>query len=259
MTSTSFVFPREHRGSCTAASSGSRCPEKNSTTAMCGPRVRQPQPHEVKWKDKGSRHVALSTRIMSKPGLRDRSVASRSNTRRSSIGSPSPSSKNPTSSAKLAASSRASSAEVAKELSRQSRPGRPTSTPCACGWSRTRRITMCSSRRTCSATSSATWPRGWLGGWASRARRTSATSSRCSSRRTARRRSTSGQNVVNPMAMLLTVKLMFDWLEEEELADRLEAAIARVISDGTVATYDVKGRARANRPPRSRKRWPRHL
>jgi 3-isopropylmalate dehydrogenase len=54
------------------------------------------------------------------------------------------------------------------------------------------------------------------------------------------------QDVVNPMAMLLTVKLMFDWLGEAELADRLEGAIARVISDGNVATYDVKGRGKGD-------------
>jgi 3-isopropylmalate dehydrogenase len=49
-----------------------------------------------------------------------------------------------------------------------------------------------------------------------------------------------GKYVVNPMAMLLTVKLMFDWLEEKENAERLEAAIARVIKEGKVATYDVR-------------------
>ncbi|MBL1218663.1 MAG: isocitrate/isopropylmalate dehydrogenase family protein [Planctomycetes bacterium] len=49
-----------------------------------------------------------------------------------------------------------------------------------------------------------------------------------------------GQYKVNPMAMLLTVKLMFDWLGEPEMAQRLEAAVARVINEGTVGTYDVK-------------------
>ncbi|MDY7109798.1 MAG: isocitrate/isopropylmalate family dehydrogenase [Planctomycetota bacterium] len=49
-----------------------------------------------------------------------------------------------------------------------------------------------------------------------------------------------GMYKVNPMAMLLTVKLMFDWLKEDELAARLEAAIARVIKEGKVGTYDVK-------------------
>jgi len=49
-----------------------------------------------------------------------------------------------------------------------------------------------------------------------------------------------GMYKVNPMAMLLTVKLMFDWLKEDEMAGRLEAAIARVIKEGKVGTYDVK-------------------
>ncbi|MCZ6835808.1 MAG: isocitrate/isopropylmalate dehydrogenase family protein [Planctomycetota bacterium] len=51
-----------------------------------------------------------------------------------------------------------------------------------------------------------------------------------------------GQHVVNPTAMLLTVKLMFDWLKEDEMAAKLENAIATVIKEGTVGTYDVKGR-----------------
>ncbi len=48
-----------------------------------------------------------------------------------------------------------------------------------------------------------------------------------------------GQYKVNPMAMLLTVKLMFDWLGENEAAQRLENAVASVIRDGKVGTYDV--------------------
>ena len=38
-----------------------------------------------------------------------------------------------------------------------------------------------------------------------------------------------GQYKVNPMAMLLSVKLMLDYLEEKELAQRLENAIAQVM------------------------------
>src|SRR5213082_3549084 len=38
-----------------------------------------------------------------------------------------------------------------------------------------------------------------------------------------------GQYKVNPIAMLLTAKLMLDWLKETEMATRLESAIARVI------------------------------
>ena len=48
-----------------------------------------------------------------------------------------------------------------------------------------------------------------------------------------------GQFKVNPLAMLLTVKLMFDWLGESEQAERLERAIAAVIREGKVGTYDV--------------------
>lgn len=50
-----------------------------------------------------------------------------------------------------------------------------------------------------------------------------------------------GKYVVNPMAMLLTVKLMFDWLGESDKATRLEAAVAEVIKENKVATYDVRG------------------
>lgn len=55
-----------------------------------------------------------------------------------------------------------------------------------------------------------------------------------------------GKNVVNPMAMILTAKMMLDWLGEADLATRLEAAVSKVISDGTVATYDVKGRGKGD-------------
>jgi 3-isopropylmalate dehydrogenase len=51
-----------------------------------------------------------------------------------------------------------------------------------------------------------------------------------------------GKHVVNPIAMLLTVKLMFDWLGEDEHAKNLETAVAEVIAEGKVGTYDVKGR-----------------
>lgn len=50
-----------------------------------------------------------------------------------------------------------------------------------------------------------------------------------------------GQYKVNPMAMLLTVKLMFDWLGENDLAASLESAIAEVIKEGKVRTYDMGG------------------
>ncbi|MCP3902030.1 MAG: isocitrate/isopropylmalate dehydrogenase family protein [Planctomycetes bacterium] len=48
-----------------------------------------------------------------------------------------------------------------------------------------------------------------------------------------------GMYKVNPMAMLLTVKLMFDWLGEDDLAKRLDDAVAHVIREKKVGTYDV--------------------
>src|SRR5213083_2436584 len=48
-----------------------------------------------------------------------------------------------------------------------------------------------------------------------------------------------GQYKVNPMAMLLTAALMFEWLGEKEAAQKLEAAVARVTKERKVGTYDV--------------------
>lgn len=50
-----------------------------------------------------------------------------------------------------------------------------------------------------------------------------------------------GQHKVNPMAMLLTTKLMLEWLGEVDLAQRLENAIAGVIAERKVRTYDMGG------------------
>ena len=50
-----------------------------------------------------------------------------------------------------------------------------------------------------------------------------------------------GQYKVNPMAMLLTVKMMIEWLGETEMAATLEKAIADVIAEGKVCTYDMGG------------------
>lgn len=52
-----------------------------------------------------------------------------------------------------------------------------------------------------------------------------------------------GQYKVNPIAMLLTAKMMFDWLKENDKATRLENAIARVVKEGKVRTYDMGGKA----------------
>jgi len=50
-----------------------------------------------------------------------------------------------------------------------------------------------------------------------------------------------GQYKVNPIAMLLTARMMLDWLGEKERAAKLESAIARVIKEGKVRTYDLGG------------------
>ncbi len=50
-----------------------------------------------------------------------------------------------------------------------------------------------------------------------------------------------GKYKVNPMAMLLAVKLMLNWLGAEEKAERLEDSISTVIREGRVKTYDMGG------------------
>jgi 3-isopropylmalate dehydrogenase len=56
-----------------------------------------------------------------------------------------------------------------------------------------------------------------------------------------------GQYKVNPIAMLLTTKLMHDWLKETDKAKRLEDAIAKVIAEGKVRTYDMSAIGRTRR------------
>ncbi len=50
-----------------------------------------------------------------------------------------------------------------------------------------------------------------------------------------------GQRKVNPIATILAVKMMLDWLGEAEKAGRLENAVATVIREGKVRTYDMGG------------------
>jgi isocitrate/isopropylmalate dehydrogenase len=52
-----------------------------------------------------------------------------------------------------------------------------------------------------------------------------------------------GQYKVNPIAMLLTAKMMLEWLKERDQAALLETAIARVINEGKVRTYDMGGKS----------------
>jgi len=46
---------------------------------------------------------------------------------------------------------------------------------------------------------------------------------------------------VNPIATILTAKMMLDWLGEKDMATRLERATAAVIKRGVVRTYDMGG------------------
>ncbi len=50
-----------------------------------------------------------------------------------------------------------------------------------------------------------------------------------------------GQHKVNPTAMLLATKLMLDWIGETDTAQALQKAIATVIEEGKVRTYDLGG------------------
>jgi len=50
-----------------------------------------------------------------------------------------------------------------------------------------------------------------------------------------------GQNKVNPIATILAAKMMLDWLGETTMAARLEEAVAAVIAEGRVRTYDMGG------------------
>jgi isocitrate dehydrogenase (NAD+) len=49
-----------------------------------------------------------------------------------------------------------------------------------------------------------------------------------------------GQNRVNPIAMILSGKLMLDHLGERDAAARLEQAVAAVVAEGQSVTYDMK-------------------
>ena len=50
-----------------------------------------------------------------------------------------------------------------------------------------------------------------------------------------------GQYKVNPIATILAAKMMLDWLKEPEKAKKLENAVAEVIREGKVRTYDMGG------------------
>jgi isocitrate/isopropylmalate dehydrogenase len=53
-----------------------------------------------------------------------------------------------------------------------------------------------------------------------------------------------GQYKCNPIATILAARMMLDWLGETEKGARLEKAVAAVIAEGKVRTYDMGGSAK---------------
>jgi len=52
-----------------------------------------------------------------------------------------------------------------------------------------------------------------------------------------------GLNKTNPTALLLSAKMMLEYLGEKEIAAKLEKAVADVIKEGKTITYDLGGKA----------------
>jgi isocitrate/isopropylmalate dehydrogenase len=50
-----------------------------------------------------------------------------------------------------------------------------------------------------------------------------------------------GKSVANPIASILSAKLMLEWLGEEEEALRIDKAVSAVLSEGLVKTRDLGG------------------
>jgi len=48
---------------------------------------------------------------------------------------------------------------------------------------------------------------------------------------------------VNPIATILAAKMMLDWIGETDKGAAIEAAVAEVIKDGQVRTYDMGGKS----------------
>jgi 3-isopropylmalate dehydrogenase len=50
-----------------------------------------------------------------------------------------------------------------------------------------------------------------------------------------------GRNKVNPLASILAARMMLDWLGEKEKAAQIQQAVAEVVLQGLVRTYDMGG------------------
>ena len=51
------------------------------------------------------------------------------------------------------------------------------------------------------------------------------------------------QNLANPTALLLSALLMLDHLGERQRAERIRAALSRILQDGRIRTRDLGGTA----------------
>ncbi|HRR54940.1 MAG TPA: isocitrate/isopropylmalate dehydrogenase family protein, partial [Candidatus Methanomethylicus sp.] len=58
--------------------------------------------------------------------------------------------------------------------------------------------------------------------------------------------SKAGKNVVNPTSMILSAKLMLDWLGETSAAKMIEDAVMKTLADKKVVTYDLGGTAKTS-------------
>lgn len=52
-----------------------------------------------------------------------------------------------------------------------------------------------------------------------------------------------GKHVVNPIGAILASKMMLDWLGEKEAASRIHNAVAAVLKEGKIRTFDLGGEA----------------
>jgi isocitrate/isopropylmalate dehydrogenase len=53
-----------------------------------------------------------------------------------------------------------------------------------------------------------------------------------------------GKGIANPMATLLTAKMMLDWLGEKKAALVLDQAVLAVLNEGKALTPDLGGKAK---------------
>ncbi|PIZ97460.1 3-isopropylmalate dehydrogenase, partial [Candidatus Micrarchaeota archaeon CG_4_10_14_0_2_um_filter_49_7] len=55
-----------------------------------------------------------------------------------------------------------------------------------------------------------------------------------------------GKNIINPIAAILSGKLMLETLGEQKAADKIEKAVVKLLKDGKVRTYDLGGTSKTS-------------